>query len=903
MFTIELFFEALSSPHVLLSTILISLSVKTYFLCILVPKGLRAFKIHLPWLLLLGVMIGSMFGDIAWIIKLLREIWWPDSSYAMLTFSIRIAWAFLILQYQSLALFIECLTEKDFKLRKIHYLLILLSTSISFYFLYLALFDNSLANEVERIYAEELKTPPLEITVMRYASYYLFNLLLIPSLYATFVKLRSAELPKILKKQLRIFVQFLIFPYIVTELIQALHFIFQSSLEPYMYPTVGISTMLLIYAIHYCIHRVIGLRFLNFASHVQSSAQFGFIDDFKTVVDRLSHATNTPELNHIIQTFFKDAFNIQPRNVILYIRNSGIAVKNSSEKKPESAVETITENFLVSSNNAVHSAINTQKIIIYDEILFTNFYDEDDVKKQIVLFLDAINADVFLPLYNKQQIIAYIVVERNSLNQELYSNVERDEMLMLSQYVGNIIHMLNNKNFETIMQHEKELRDTLHTKEYEIDFYKESIRSFLKNTHHKDIGIMFYKNRRFTFGNQAAKELVKININTQEGHPVTQAFKHVARMVEEYNSQQIYFTKDQHGNKLVLNAVPNLEQSNVIITIYYPEISDIITKQIVLLKDPSKWDYVLHLETTHAGALVNQLIPGDGEILLQWKINILKSVMQPTILLQDFHQDDVTAFVELIHHMSKRKSLFILAPTSQEKNNEYAAKLFGTPQHPALLKNLDQVGTLYIKNIDLLSLETQEQLAEFLTSGSYHHISKPKHRYDVHMLCSVSQPIKDAIHNGSLHNRLWTAMQKTTLSCPQLAALPELELSNLIDGFTEQAIKSQAFKNMLELSDKEKSKLLHKRPASLSELKSKIQQALVQKSKKNHLFTEAEFDPAFSVTDPDLIEAARFGKHALRDPKIMALLWNKFKNQNQIATFLGVNRSSVNRRCKDYKLV
>ena len=29
----------------------------------------------------------------------------------------------------------------------------------------------------------------------------------------------------------------------------------------------------------------------------------------------------------------------------------------------------------------------------------------------------------------------------------------------------------------------------------------------------------------------------------------------------------------------------------------------------------------------------------------------------------------------------------------------------------------------------------------------------------------------------------------------------------------------------------------------------------------------------------------------------MTCLWNKFKNQNKIATLLGVNRSSVNRRC------
>jgi DNA-binding protein Fis len=57
-----------------------------------------------------------------------------------------------------------------------------------------------------------------------------------------------------------------------------------------------------------------------------------------------------------------------------------------------------------------------------------------------------------------------------------------------------------------------------------------------------------------------------------------------------------------------------------------------------------------------------------------------------------------------------------------------------------------------------------------------------------------------------------------------------------------------------------------------------------------------------SVTDPELIEAARLGKHALRDPKIMGQLWATFKNQNQIATFLNVNRSSINRRCKEYNL-
>ena len=80
------------------------------------------------------------------------------------------------------------------------------------------------------------------------------------------------------------------------------------------------------------------------------------------------------------------------------------------------------------------------------------------------------------------------------------------------------------------------------------------------------------------------------------------------------------------------------------------------------------------------------------------------------------------------------------------------------------------------------------------------------------------------------------------------------------------------------------------------------QQLLVLKSKKNDISHDTQFDPAYQVSDPELIEAARLGKHALKDRKTMINLWHKFKSQNKIATFLGVNRSSVNRRCKEYNL-
>ena len=523
-----------------------------------------------------------------------------------------------------------------------------------------------------------------------------------------------------------------------------------------------------------------------------------------------------------------------------------------------------------------------------------------------------INADIMVPIYNKQQrVIAYIIVERDA-RVEFYSDIERDEMLVFANYLGNVIYLLQNRNLEALIHQEKELKEELYNKHQEINQYKESIRSFLKNSKQKEIGIIFYKNRRFIFGNQTAKELIKININTQEGHPLTQALKQIARHVEEYKSVQTCFTKDSEGKKLILSGVPNLEQSNVIITVYYPEITDIITKQIDHLKDPTKWDYLLYLESTQSGQLINQLIPGSGEYLLNFKISLLKTALSKKATLLSMPEEDLLPTVELLHHISLRDTLHILNLQGPEKNFDTAVKLFGinsifgiAPAEQPLLKKLDTIGTLFIGNIQLLSLETQEYLAEFIRFGVYRIFkSDQKISSSVRIICSTNQDLQTLVQEGKFSKDLFNELKKTSLSMPSLLTLPEQELSDLAQGYTEQALtKTNAFKNLLELTEREKLKIAHQRPVSLQELKTKVQQAMLTKSKKNEIYQETQFDPAYEITDPELVQAARLGKHALRDPKIMSLLWSKFKNQNKIATFLGVNRSSVNRRCKDYNLL
>jgi len=644
------------------------------------------------------------------------------------------------------------------------------------------------------------------------------------------------------------------------------------------------------------------------------------MNDFKNVLEQFSHVTNERELTHITQNFFKDAFNIPMRSTHLYIRNLG-SYEQSELLSHLDNDESMVENFIStynSQNKNVEAFIKKQKIVITDELSFSNFYEKDTTREIILQFLYNINADIFIPVYDKETLIAYIIVERHArykdtINKnEFYSNIDRDQMVVFATYLGNIIHLLQNRNLNTLIAQEKDLQEELYDKHQKINQYKESIRSFLRTSKERKIGIVFYKNRRFVFGNQTAQELIAVKINTHDGHPITKAFKRVSQQALEYKSQQTCFVQNEKGNKLVLLAVPNIEQNNVIITVYYPEISDILKKRVDLLSDPTKWDYLLYLETTKSGKLIDQLIPGNGESLLNFKIDLLKIALSKKAILIDMPNEDVLPTVELLHHISLRENLHVLKLKNPAENVEIAVKLFGlnplfgmehTKEKP-LLEKLNQNGTLFIQNIHHLCMETQKHLTEFLKYGLYRPLkSDKKTTSNVRIICSTDKNLQTMVSEGLFSKELFNELNKTQLIMPSLISLPEDELTNLATGFSEQAIKAKEFKNLLELTESDKRKLAHARPTSLQELKNRVQQILSKKSRKNEMYEETQFDPAYRLTDPELIEAVQLGKKALKNQKIMALLWNRFKNQNKIATLLGVNRSSVNRRCKEHGII
>ena len=899
------FIELIFGSYPFLITISsISLLIKLYILKILFSQNSRSSVVSNSRILLLFILVGAIFEDFAWIALSIREYIIPNPDivfHAFLLFFIRVSWVFFAIEYQALALFLENLVDPKSKISLRQKILISITTIFAGVFLFSALgtfyFLGPLA---------------LQFTMQGWFPFYAIFIVMPSTIYYSLKKLKSTYIPRILKQQFLILVQFLIIPRLISDVIQYYPFRFFNGYFSSCYSIIGISTTLLTIALYFCTKKIVGLRFLNFQNHVQEYHRFNFVDGFKDTLEELAKASSIKELGLITQTFFKEAFHIPGNRVSLHLRcDHGFESFNSNTELSD--IELRSETFLNNSNPALEKCISKVKILIYDEIDFNNFYDPNYADETIITFMDGINADIFLPIYKNHAVIGYIIVERFARLHEFYSNVERDEMIVFASYLANIINLLQYRNLDSLIYQEKELKEELFRKHQEINQYKESIHSFLKNNKHKEIGIIFYKNRNFVFANQAAKEIIKININTNLGAPLTKSLRTIASQVEEYKSPQSCITKNSDGERIVISGVPNLEKNHVIITVYYPDFTDILTTQVSHLKDPSLWDYLLYLETTKPGQLINQLIPGSGEQLLQFKINLLQTALSKKALLLEMAADDLLPTVELLHHISMRANLHVLTMQGQSKNADIAIKLFGinplfgcsTPENSKpLLEKLDGNGTLFIQNIEYLDLETQEYLAEFIKYG-YYRLLKSNQRItsSVRIICSTNQNLQTLTQEGLFSQNLFTELKKTTISMPSLLTLPETELTELAQGLAEQAIKSDDFRTLLDLNHKDKNKIIASKPTSIQELKARVKQLLSQKSKENHIDQEIHFDPAYEVSDPDLIQASRLGKHALRDQRIMTLLWNKFNNQNKIAAFLGVNRSSVNRRCREYNLL
>lgn len=474
-----IFSSIIWSQQLLFCIVTISCVLKLYFLAIIVRRCLTIKKLYHPWSFAVGILLGSVIGDVAWEIKIIQHLWIPTLPYSVITFFIRIAWGFAVVQYQSIALFMQSLMEKNFRPHLLQKILFPISALFACYFFYIAFFEPGLTNELEREVARQLiENIPLEIRMIRYTVLYLLNMLMIPGLYITFEKMRTHNLPKLLRKQLIIFIRYLLFPYIMTEFIQ-ISYIVCTPLQPYMTPVVSISTMLLIYATYYCMSKVICLHFSS-TDHplIIPTTSMITVHNIKTSIDILGTATSTQELGHIVQTFFHQTYVIPARYVSLHIRSAQV----SSTPHLLIPIEQHVEEFLSTMSTDTERLLEHTQILSYDDISFDQFYEHSSEFNPILTLFDTITADIFIPIYVKRKMVAYITITRNARGPHAsYAYAELTEMLLFANYLGNVITILQHHGLEAIAQESLNLKDTAHSKQQEISLLKESIRFCINN--------------------------------------------------------------------------------------------------------------------------------------------------------------------------------------------------------------------------------------------------------------------------------------------------------------------------------------------------------------------------------------------------------------------------------------
>jgi len=852
------------------------------------------------WSWVILILFCSAFDNFQWIFKLLRKTILTSLAPNPVLWLIRLNWAVYALSYLALGLLMEKLIDKSFNLKVRHYLSIAFCGITMCYLTIIAFVQYHVIDPAERSF---------EYLVYRSIIFYVFFALL-PALFIVLRHAYKSNLPKILKDQSKILVLFLLTPQLILSTISAIPFIVSTSIDIDNYLLIAANDILFVFALYFCARRMLGLRFLNMNTHVQSFDHYNFIDDFKTVLEQLGHVTTTQELQHITKSFFDRAFTVNAEDSQLYIRNLDDSSHELGQDAPSDGFLTLpaVEQFLATqdTNNELFQHLSTTKILIRDEIEFDYFYGESEVQKKLVNLLETIDASIFLPLYEKQTLVAYIIVRRNARPHKLFSNVERDEMLVFASYLSTVIYLLRHRNLKILVQQEKELREELYFKHQEIHHYKESIRTLLKTHTSQKIGVLYYKNRSFTWGNQAARELLS---QTSSHLP---HMKKLALEIKKYNYESQTITiSDSYGNPLICSAFPGADKSQVLMLLFYPDIADTFTIPFETLKDLSSWDYAIYLETTKSGQLINQLIPSSTAALLNFKIDLLKIAFSKDPTLLELPEGDILPIVQIIHHISLRSTLHTLELHRPEDQNSVALQLFGIeqlfisePRQEGLLEKLSDTGTLFIQNVEFLSRSTQEQLVAFLHSGVFQPLkSDRKIGSNVRIICSTSNNLELLAQQGLFSAELYNKIKKSTLALPSLLTIPQNELTELAQRLSEQAIKTKELNNLISLNEKETSKILDQRPVSLHEFKERIQHALMNKTAKKKLDHMIEFNPAYMTTDPELSDAVRLGKHALKDRYIMRMLWNKFQNQTKIAALLNVNRSSVNRRCKEFKLI
>jgi hypothetical protein len=308
---------------------------------ILIVKQSKGFKV--PLLLFITFALSAGIVDFTWVVKSVREFF-PGLDFKICLFLLRIAWGCVAIQYQALTLFIDSLLGRQYKIKPLDLVLSVGSFGIFLFFVGFAFYQFNCPTLEER--------PLIEMTMEKVASIYLLLNLILCAVRSSINMIRTQHLPKILRDQLRLLLQFLIVPYIISEFIQVYPFDFAVTWVTNSLTVVVVTSILLTYMMYYCLRKVMGLRLFNTQTRVNLDKPLVPTRNFQYVVEQLETLKSLTEIRHIVQNYLERAFIVPPEKIRFYIRNldsfvhepsmpqvEGLARRSLGEGRDEAIVE------------------------------------------------------------------------------------------------------------------------------------------------------------------------------------------------------------------------------------------------------------------------------------------------------------------------------------------------------------------------------------------------------------------------------------------------------------------------------------------------------------------------------------------------------------------------------------
>jgi|GEM_PF-2196268 len=861
-------------------------------------------------------LVTYTIGEINWVIVLLTEnVWFTQIAS-------RIAWHTQPLQYYAMCLFLWSIatqkyilsTTKKLFLKTLFYIIPLPFFSFVFPYILRAEFPRIIARENFLSMVNALEHVLIRVGLLKEI------VLSAPGLFAValtmiFVarKIRIARnIPYILRLQIQSFF-ILLSTFLVPEImlllckiVPRLNFLVNNL------PFTLLSSALLTASLMFYARRIYQLRFLNLIPSVHANKENTNNAELRKAKQALCAAQSITELHHINTEFFDKIHGIDPERVIFSLRTPDLQKQLTH---PYNEIMHTVDTFIHTQEELVAEFFTEDSVLVYDELAFTHFYQQSKKISILLNFLNELQAAVFIPLRQGERILGFIMIKKHSNRDELFPQAIQTQMGLYGTYVTYTIMRLEQYQYKELLSEQERLSLELHKTKQKVARYQESLSSIMKIEDIKKQGIVLCKTGAFTFINTAAEELVQINPNIHHGHPLCKALKEVVRRVTLYGNPHAVVEKNMIGQDICCHGFP-YKKDEVFILISPADIMRTLKIEHMFVK-PSDIDYLVFLHSTEAGTLINTALPGKGEILQKFKIQFLKTILSKKSMVFDVHPDDLNMFLGLAQRILTRQTLHTIDIQETPAHDVICKKLFGaqtfnvdsTNIERGLLDRLGESGILCIHNAHLLDLRTQDLLAQYMKTGSFT-IYKSEQRIpsNAMIILSCQEDIQERTKNGLFSKALFEQIQGAIVPFAPLTLLPFAELESLAEGIQKQMIAVTEYHHLFGFSIHERELLDSKRPCSVHELQQRLRLQLKQKMKQGPVVEEVTISRPSdlgrqaekSFGDPILIEAARLGKQALRDRKIMRALWEKLKSQSKIAQLLDVDRSSVHRRCKEF---